>query len=220
MSNLPRARSPGDGGARPPQSGRWTLSPSDRIRESHHRINNHLQLLASSLGVEARLNPDLVVRNALLTAQRRVLTVARLHEQLQIAPEDSTVEVSAFLARVCDDMRVAFGLEPFQLVLDCDVIHIDSELAVTLSLIVSELVTNAAKYAGMRAGTTIQVRLRRADGLWRLTVADDGPGIGAAGPGEGKGIGLGLIQLLVAKLKGSMGLDETNRGASISVAFP
>lgn len=210
-----------DGGDSPaPVAGRWDLGPQDRVHEAHHRINNHLQLLASSLGVEARLHADTTVGEALLSARRRILGVARLHEQLQSAEDDAGVEMSAFLARLCGDLSLSFGLEPGRLRVDCEAMVAPCGLAVTLSMIVSELVTNAVKHAGGEAGVIIVVKLRRGGGLWRLTVADDGPGLGGRSPAAGPGVGLGLIQLLVTKLKGSMSFDETPRGASISVAFP
>ena len=212
---------PADGGDSPaPAVGRWDLGPQDRVHEAHHRINNHLQLLASSLGVEARVHPDPVAAEALLSARRRILGVARLHEQLQVAEDDASVEMSAFLARLCGDLRLSFGLDPVRLAVDCETIVVACGLAVTLSLIVSELVTNAVKHAGPDARVAVLVKLRRSEGLWRLTVADDGPGLGGRSLGDGTGVGLGLIQLLVTKLRGSMTLDEAPKGTSISVAFP
>ena len=220
MVGQPLIQPAGEGESRSPPAERWDIGPRERARETHHRINNHLQLLASSLGVEARVQPDAAVGEALMSTRRRILGVARLHEQLQAAEDDANVEMSAFLTRLCGDLSLSFGLEPSRIHVDCEAIEVVSSLAVTLSLIVNELVTNAAKHAGKGNGVRVLVSLRRSEGLWRLTVADNGPGLGGPSLNESGGVGLGLIRLLVAKLRGSISLDETPTGASISVVFP
>ena len=208
----PSLRSSGDAGPA-------RLSAELRLREAHHRFSNHIQILTSSLALEA-LNATPAVREMILTVRGRLLGVARLHQQLESAPDGVTVEAGPFLDRLCTDLILSFGLAPSQLSLECDAGELPADVAVTLSLIVNELVTNAIKHALGPGGTRLSVGLKVCAAGWRLTVADDGPGFGDTPAAEGLGLGFNLLQLLVGGLKGSMRVDDAVTGASISVVFP
>jgi two-component sensor histidine kinase len=74
---------------------------------------------------------------------------------------------------------------------------------VAIGMVLNELVTNAAKYAfpGERTGV-VRVSFAKADGNWRLTVADDGVGLKSDKPG--KGLGTRLIEAFARQAGGSI----------------
>jgi len=105
-----------------------------------------------------------------------------------------------------------------------------------LRSIVDNLIENAAKYAP--AGTTIEVAVVAGQDGWRLTVADEGPGIpeedrqrifekfyrgGTEETRRAKGTGLGLyiVQRLVRQLGGSITVrSRAPQGAIFAASFP
>jgi two-component sensor histidine kinase len=193
------------------------------VREAHHRISNHLQLLVSLIGMQAREHPDPAVREELLQVRRRVLAVARLHAELQRAQEDQTIDVPRFLGRMAEDLQMTFATElqgrP-SLVFEVDPGQMSSEGAITLALIINELVTNAMKHAASPNGGTIKVELKRTpDQTWRLQVSDDGPGLPASALHSPTASGLDLVQLLARKLGGALKAEPVPRGAAISMTF-
>jgi two-component sensor histidine kinase len=193
------------------------------VREAHHRISNHLQLLVSLIGLQAREHPDPAVREELLQVRRRVLAVARVHAELQKAQEDQTLDVSRFLGRLEEDLRTTFATEIHsrpKLEFEVDPGQMESETAITLALIINELVTNAMKYAVTATGGAIKVQLKRlADQTWRLLVSDDGPGLPPGALHSPNAHGLNLVQLLARKLGGALTVEPAPRGAAISVTF-
>jgi two-component sensor histidine kinase len=193
------------------------------LRETHHRINNHLQILASLLGLEARTNASAEAAEALMGARRRILAIARLNGELQNAKVAGEVDLRAFLTRFGEDMRDCFSsreLLELPLKLDVEPAQLPAEQAVTVALIINELVTNAVKHAVLPHGGGVLVRLRRLpDRCWRLTVSDEGPGLPPDAFDKPEEHGLDLIRILVRQLRGELTVDRPAHGAAISVRF-
>jgi two-component sensor histidine kinase len=193
------------------------------LREAYHRIRNHLQLLVSLIGMRAREHEDPLVREELMQVRRRILAVARLHGELQQLPDEQGLEISQFLERIREDLRLSFMSDQHdgpRLTFEIDHAEMESETAVTLALIITELVTNAMKYAIRPDDGEIKVRLKRlSDGTWRLLVTDDGPGMPPGVFGTGRQHGLDLARLLARKLRGGLTVEPSARGAAISLHF-
>lgn len=187
------------------------------LAESHHRIRNHLQLLASLLSMQARASGDPRVAEPLKDAQRRILAIARLHGQLQEAGEEAMVDIAAFLDRLCFDLEAGFGgLARFRL--DAERARFDAGRAGDLAVIVTELATNALKHGGPEGEIRISLR-RTPQDLWRLAVADDGPGLTADALARAEGLGLQIVQLLARRLRGQLTVEPAPEGAVLAVHF-
>jgi two-component sensor histidine kinase len=192
-------------------------------QEMHHRVFNHLQILASLVGLQARGHDDLKVREALFDVRRRILAIARIHGELQRAQDHGVVEISRFFQKLGEDLRLCFSVEEgANLRIDFDIEPGDApiETAISLALITNELITNAMKYAVLPVGGGIDVELRRAtDGAWRLTVRDEGPGL-RTGSFQSEGeLGFSLLHFLVRKHRGVLSVGRPARGAAISVSI-
>jgi signal transduction histidine kinase len=101
-----------------------------------------------------------------------------------------------------------------------------------LAQLLTNLIENGLKY--VPAGGHIEVAVRRLAGSVRLTVSDDGPGIGAAdraraaqpfvrfGPGkqEGSGLGLSLVAAIVRLHRGRLALESNEPGLRVVVDLP
>jgi anti-sigma regulatory factor (Ser/Thr protein kinase) len=78
-------------------------------------------------------------------------------------------------------------------------LRLEGELLETVKLLVSELVTNSVRHAGLPAEAAIGLRARAADQLVRVEVTDQGPGFDPAArpePSEAGGWGLRLVESL------------------------
>jgi two-component sensor histidine kinase len=93
--------------------------------------------------------------------------------------------------------------------------------AATFALLVTELVTNAAKHAYGASGGTVHVRLTR-DGQNRLLeVRDEGVGLGSNFKIESMGeesLGMNLIQALTQTLGGTVEIGD-GQGATFKIKF-
>jgi two-component sensor histidine kinase len=196
------------------------------VRETHHRVSNHLQILASLIGLQAHAHgfTDKPVRDALLGVRQRILAVGRLHRQLHAVTGDGSVEISGYLNRLGEDLRLCYSLEagcPLDLELCIEAGQVTADVAMTIGLIVNELVTNAVKHAVLTVGGGILVSLdRRPDGMWRLTVRDAGPGLPDLIAHSAQKGGVGLVRTLARKLRGSISVERGPAGSAVSVIYP
>ena len=101
---------------------------------------------------------------------------------------------------------------------------IESELlptdrAITIGLMVNELVTNALKYAfpGDTKGTVL-VTLKRAPGELRLTVSDDGKGVDPRLADSG--LGGRLVEGFAQQLGGQLKRESGNTGTMVCLTLP
>jgi two-component sensor histidine kinase len=97
---------------------------------------------------------------------------------------------------------------------------IGSDKAVSMGLIVTELVINAVKYAfgAPKADARILVYYEINDADWRLTVSDNGGGKAKAGIAKGAtGLGTTLVKALAKQLDARMDVVDSDGGFTVAV---
>ena len=165
------------------------------LREVNHRVANSLQLISSLLELQARRMDDNDARNALHAAAERVEAVSLVHRRLYTSDDVSHVEMDLYLAGLVEELQRSVGTQDVScsIMLSADPARIETDKAVAIGLVVNELVTNAAKYAypGQKGGE-VRVAFREDQGMFTLTVEDDGVGLPPSGA-EPNGSGLGTV---------------------------
>ena len=197
------------------------------MREIHHRVKNNLQIVASLLNLQASRIRVPEARAEFASARDRVRALATLHRHLYMHGEVHTIDMPGFLAELCSQLFQAMGEVPgrrIRLNIEASPLQMSSDQAVPLSLVVTEAVSNAVKYA-FPGGRTGQVNLKlTTDGQTaRLVVEDDGVGIPAGrtetetGPRDG--IGITLIRGFARQLGATLTVHE-DAGTRYSLDMP
>jgi len=196
------------------------------LREVNHRVKNSLQLVASLLALEASGSADPRIRNAFDNACGRVVTVARLHERLYRGEEAASIDLAVYLPELIADLRHVLGLgQEVTLLLDiAGPLHLPTDQAVPLALLVNELVTNAVKH-GFPDGRQGRIRVGLGpdpDDIWCLSVADDGVGLPPTfDPAAVGSLGMRLIRTLVRQIGGTLRLDQNHQpGTRFDLILP
>jgi len=103
---------------------------------------------------------------------------------------------------------------------DADV-RVPTDKAVSIGVIVTELMTNAYKYAYPEDSRgEIRVVLRRsADGLLTIDVEDDGVGWKGAGVAQGTGLGSRIITAMAANLQTTVAYEPVAKGTHAVFKF-
>jgi two-component system, chemotaxis family, sensor kinase Cph1 len=187
------------------------------VGEINHRVQNSLQLVSSFLSMQARSSNDPGVQNALGEAGRRLTAVALVHRRLYRGDQLEMVDAARYIEELCAD-TVAFMGEEWSrhLTLDLSPALVSTDRAVTLGLILTELLINANKHAYGGAAGPLRVELTEDRARMRLSVADKGSG----GVGQGSGFGSRVMAGLVAQLGGTLTHSDNGPGLSVVVSIP
>jgi len=209
-----------------------TSSSLDLAAEANHRIANHLAMIAgllrtrgAHLGERRQPLTGREVRLLLEEFGARLQTVAEVHRLLSGVGDGDAVDVDAYLGSVSE--RIVSCLSgASQVMLECRwraACFLSSEKAVTLGLLVGELVTNALKYAhpaGVAGKIGIDTSVTR-DGFLMISVSDDGVGLPEGlDPAQHGGMGLRMIQALIAELGGTISFENHGLGLSCTLLIP
>ncbi|GGC50015.1 two-component system sensor histidine kinase/response regulator [Siccirubricoccus deserti] len=187
------------------------------LREVNHRVANSLQLIGSLARLQEGAVSDPAARNALAAMRNRIAAVAQVHRRLYTSDDVHSVALHEYLAGLLDEIGRSVGGRT--IALDAEPLEVPTDRAVSLGVIVSELVTNALKYAYPDATEgPIRVRLRAEAGGGVLAVQDEGIGSAAGEPG-GTGLGRRIVEALSASVGGEVEHQAGPGGTSVSIRF-
>lgn len=192
------------------------------LREVHHRVKNNLQIISSLLNMQAETLPE-SLQSILEVGQRRVRSMALVHEQLYSVGQPDHLDFAEYAAALANDLMASQSADcrGIRLRTELESVMLPADQAVPCGLILNELLTNSLKYAypNGRAGEIV-VGLSRSESRVTLRVADDGIGLP---PGfdweQAQSLGLRIVHILTAQLNGTMRY-KPGQGARFTLTFP
>ena len=192
------------------------------LKEISHRVKNSLQIVSSMLHLQASTADDEGITAQLADASSRVSAVGRAYERLAYDGDVENIDLRTYLQAVCADaMNASCNCK---LHFDgADGIWLYADRAISLALIVNELVTNAVKHAFPNGHEGhIFVRLVRQDANTALvSVRDDGIGL----PPDfdlsmSKGLGMRIVAVLAKQLGADISRPSQVEGNEFVVSVP
>ncbi len=191
------------------------------LKEVNHRVANSLQLVSAFVQLQSRALPDGPGRAALQDTQQRIAAIGHVHRRLYNTDDVESVDMADYLAALTDELRQTWSTPTARrvLTLSSEPIRLPTDKAVSLGVIVSELVSNACKYAyPADADGEIRVDLRLDDPEhFVLRVEDDGCGLPANGAIKGTGVGTKLIAAMAKSLKSAVEVDGGAQGVKATL---
>jgi two-component sensor histidine kinase len=215
---------------------RLLVSKDETIREVHHRVKNNLQTISSLLRLQARRLPAGEGKTALEEAERRIRSIALVHEILSREPGQQVPfnEIVDQVVRMAKDAVV--NDQPVYFTVSGDAGELPAEVATPLAVALTELLQNAVEHAfgdgsvedaeivGLGAGLgdqTVEVMLANDGDQVTVKVCDNGQGLP---PGfaidETHSLGLSIVRNLVtAQLNGTIDM-WTEAGTTVQLNLP
>jgi len=197
------------------------------LKEVHHRVKNNLQLIASILNLKIRKSGNGEVKTALGDIQQRVMSLARVHQQLYETSTSEQVRADELLESTVSQILAGAAPDASNITYSGSFapVTVYPDQAVPLSLAVSELVTNALKYMGRDADNKAHLDVRlwtegETTALFEITNTLRDPGTIPAGGNGDSGLGEKLIRAFVQQMEGKMTISTEGGTYRVQLRLP
>lgn len=203
------------------------------LREIHHRVKNNLNLAVSILSLQFGVFDDEQVQAALAASVDRIQSMSLVHQFLYRSESQRSIAFQEFVEKLVEELSVNYVVDGNVTVeQEISDIDVDVNVAISLGLMVNELITNALKYAFPEGeGGRITVTFREADDdsgeAIILAVGDDGVGMPEGFDiSSSDSLGMQLIHGLTEQIQGRYEVVPTHPenserpGTTIRITFP
>jgi two-component sensor histidine kinase/DNA-binding winged helix-turn-helix (wHTH) protein len=169
------------------------------------------------VSLAAARSPNGEVKSALAAVEARLQSYMQVNRCLQMPSQDTVIDASAHLRRLCQSIsRSRLDCRGIGLQFAGRPLQMESERCWRLSMVISELITNAARHAFGDGGGKIRVELCQRGPFAKCRVADNGRAPEKIRPG----LGFAIVERLIASLDGKINQHFGLEGAVSDMIFP
>jgi two-component sensor histidine kinase len=197
------------------------------LADVSHRVGNNLATVAALLSIQSRQHSSAAVKEALTGASERVQAIAAGQRRLRLNVDHDLVEAKSYLEDLIDEIRQRVAHQRVEIGLDVSDVQINGGDAISIVILINELVTNAVKHAFLtQDGGIVQVSchyLSVDDKTIELAISDNGSGMAAeeGHAGLGSKIISGLLQTLDARRTTCSSSNDPDRpGTCVRILIP
>ncbi|MBV7380341.1 sensor histidine kinase [Maritimibacter dapengensis] len=197
------------------------------LKEVHHRVKNNLQLIVSLVGMKMRKAKSPAVKLALSNVQQRVMSIARVHQNLYETSTAERVRAGELLDAITGQIVAAAsqGEEELDLETRFDDCEVYPDQAVPLSLAVSELITNALKHIGplegeKKARLEVSLNCEEGSGHGQVKVCNTLPPEPVPQVEDSTGLGEQLVRAFSSQMEAAVHREETDTHYTVIIDFP
>jgi two-component sensor histidine kinase/DNA-binding response OmpR family regulator len=196
------------------------------LKEIHHRVKNNLQTISSLLYLQSLTTVNEEQVALLKDARSRVISIGLIHQKLYQSADIAHILFMDYIRDLLDFLEESYGVDPEKIHTLVEVnppdLTMELDTGIPCGLIISELVTNALKYAFKdRPGGTIRIQMVQDEQHQNLlTVSDDGHGIPAGFDlTTMKSLGMTIVSSLTRQLDGTLEILR-HPGTTVTIRFP
>jgi two-component sensor histidine kinase/DNA-binding winged helix-turn-helix (wHTH) protein len=187
------------------------------VGELAHRMNNEFAAAIAVVSLAAARSTYGEVKSALTTVAERLHSYVQVNRHLQVPSQDAIIDASAHLRQLCESIsRSMLDCKGIKLQFVGGPLEMNSERCWRLGMIISELVTDAARHAFGDAGGKIKIKLSRCGPFINCRLAVDGAAPEKIRPGRGSAI----VEGLIASLHGTINRHFGPEGSVSDMNFP
>lgn len=182
------------------------------LAEVNHRVKNSLQLVVSTLRLQARRIQDTATGDAFEKAISRVRAIISVHERLYRTDNSLQVDMAEHLAKLCLDLTGDRASS--HVTLEVEHMELPTERAIPISVIVNELLM-AVLDDTINNGRRLTLSLKEGPpGTLTLAV------VGNEGVSGLSDLGGKLVRTMAAQMEGEFTDQPHGEGYRASVSFP
>ncbi|PKL15804.1 MAG: hypothetical protein CVV49_19555 [Spirochaetae bacterium HGW-Spirochaetae-5] len=188
------------------------------LREIHHRVKNNIGNIEGFLILqdEATNNPE--AKSAIKSAIVRVQSMRILYDKLLLSKDLHEISMKEYIEDLIDSLHDVFDKKDM-IIIEKQISNFSilSKQAVTIGIIINELLTNVYKYAFKeRDKGVVSISIKKSENKVTLIIQDNGIGIDEGIPGsKSSGFGLTIVKMLVEQLNGTYSIVNENGTKSV-----
>jgi two-component sensor histidine kinase len=189
------------------------------LREMNHRIGNSLQLITSMIRMQAMSTQNKEIQQVLHQATERIIAVAQVHQRLYTTDDIQFVQLRPYISQILTDHQITADVQGCSLQVDVADARIDTDRAISLGIVVTELVMNALRHAYPERPGPIRVHLRDwNEENFQLVIEDEG--IGFSSEKKATSIGARIVDGMAKRLGSKLETESRATGSRFVLRFP
>ncbi len=193
------------------------------LKEVHHRVKNNLQIISSLLNLQANTLDNPEIRETFKSSQLRIRSIALIHEKLYKSKNLSSINLKEYINELVVYLLNLYNNDSGRIGTRLELDDVSAEIGttITLGLIISELVTNAIKYAfPNRENGKILISLKKDhDDCYIFLIKDNGIGLPEAFDVENaQTLGLSIVKTLLTQIDGEVEYRRVD-GTEVRIYF-
>src|SRR5215467_2871852 len=201
---------------------RLNESKSILLRELAHGVANNFASIAAFISVKSTSVSDAQARSVLDEAVEQIRIMGQVHSRLRASDRDVSLSSRDFLENLCDELKASLA-RGRRISFECEAedLQLTTHQAVSVGLIVNELVTNAVKHAfpnGRKGCIRVGFEALENNQL-QLSVEDDGIGF-VNRHQRGSGLGQELVKGLAHELGARLEVKSSETGSAFVLRMP
>ncbi|GHH99293.1 sensor histidine kinase [Neobacillus kokaensis] len=200
---------------------RELIVKSVAIREIHHRVKNNLQTVASLLRLQMRRGLPEESKVHFVESLNRITSIASVYEIILSGSSVDDVDLFKLIEKIGNTLILEAEHENKKISITYSGAHsqIQSNKAVSVALVVNELIQNCVKHAfkAIHHGK-IEVFFHQIDDQMEIQVIDNGEGYS---PKSKSSLGLDIVKMMIEHdLSGCFLIEKAETGTIATVKFP
>ncbi len=193
------------------------------LKELHHRVKNNMQTIVSMMRVQVRQSQDPLTKSILEENKLRLEAFSTIHQQLyKNADSVERIDLQVFIEKMIDKLCFSHGLTQNQFKSHIKVENkaLNVESALSIGLILNELLTNSMKYAYPSLPKTQPLEITIIISKDQFHYMDNGNAVNSDFDFSKKtGFGIMFITTFVNQIKGKYTFKVEN-GLHFHLTFP
>ncbi len=193
------------------------------IKETNHRIKNNLQLMSSFINLQLANVKNPEISYILKDSLTRIASISLLHNYLYRSSNLNQINMQEYLYQIIDQVRgtLESTSKNINIVKDIADFQAGSALAISIGLILNELITNAVKHAfNDEHDKNIYLGIKPVNDEILFIFSDNGKGMDKnIDFSSVSTLGLQIIDSLITQHNGTI-YCEVNNGTKFTIKLP